>query len=101
MDDIAVSIKGPSSEGAGPLKQIQGPQRFRIGNTRLLVYYGEPSPYSPYQEIYLDFLPVANYVDSGIWSIELYPGRIVQGEYHLWMPGKEVRNPATGFLYPT
>ena len=101
VDDIAVSIKGPSGEGAGPLKQIQGPQRFRIGNTRLLVYYGEPSPYSPYQEIYLDFLPVANYVDSGIWSIELYPGRIVQGEYHLWMPGKEVRNPATGFLYPT
>lgn len=101
VDEIAVSVSGPSGQSVGPLRQIQGPQRFRIGNTRILVYYGEPSPYSPYQEIYLDFLPVASYVDSGIWSIDLYPGRIVQGEYHLWMPGKEVRNPATGFLYPT
>ena len=101
VDDIAVSIGGPGGESVGPLKQVQGPQRFRIGDTRILVYYGEPSPYSPYQEIYLDFIPAANYVDSGIWSIELYPGRIVQGEYHLWMPGKEVRNPRTGFLYPT
>lgn len=101
VDDIAISISGPSGMAVGPLRQVQGPQRFRIGDTRILVYYGEPSPYSVYQEIYLDFIPIGNYVDSGIWSIDLYPGRIVQGEYNLWMPGKEVRNPRTGFLYPT
>lgn len=100
-DEIAVSISGPAGTMVGPLQQIQGSQRFRIGNTRILVYYGEPSPYSIYQEIYMDFIPIGNYVDSGIWGIHLYPQRIVQGDYNLWMPGKEVRNPKTGFLYPT
>lgn len=101
VDEFAISIVSPSGNSTGPLEQIEGPERFRIGNTRILAYYGEPSPFSIYQEIYLDFLPVASYVDSGIWSIELYPRKIVQGDYNLWFPGKAVRNPKTGFLYPT
>lgn len=100
-DEFAISIHSPAGSNTGSLEPIQGPERFRLGNTRILAYYGEPSPYSIYQEIYLDFLPVTNYVDHGIWSIELYPRRIAQGDYNLWLPGKAVRNPKTAFLYPT
>ena len=50
------------------MEQILEAQRFRMGDTELLVYYGEPSPYSIAQEIYVDFLPVQDYVDSGIWK---------------------------------
>lgn len=100
VDDFDVSIAHPSGRIVGPIQKIQGPQRFRIEQTELLIYYGEPSPYSPYQEIYIDFIPAQNYVDSGIWKVILTPGRIVRGNYDMWMPGQYVLNEGTGFLYP-
>ena len=72
-----------------------------MGDTRLLIYYGEPSPYSPFQEIYFEFLPEKTYIDSGIWQIVLMPERIVEGNYDLWLPAGSVTGPATGFLNST
>lgn len=52
------------------------------------------------QEIYIDFLPVADYLDAGIWRIQLLPKRIVQGNYDLWMPSAAALGADTGFLFP-
>ncbi len=101
VDQYDVTLIHPSGARIGPIRQIQGPQRFVFGETELLVYYGEPSPYNMYQEIYIDFLPAKDYIDSGIWKILLVPERIVQGSYDLWLPGQSVLNQSTGFLYPT
>lgn len=101
VDQYDVTLIHPSGARIGPIRQIQGPQRFVFGETELLVYYGEPSPYNMYQEIYIDFLPAKDYIDSGIWKILLVPERIVQGRYDLWLPGQSVLNQSTGFLYPT
>ncbi|MEI3338975.1 MAG: hypothetical protein V8R80_02650 [Eubacterium sp.] len=54
MDFRGVTLTEPLS---GPFQEILGTQRFTLGNTDLLVYYGTPSPYSTSQEIYLDFIP--------------------------------------------
>lgn len=101
VDEIAVSIVHPGGLVVGPIQRIQGSQRFTVGNTQLLLYYGEPSPYSPFQEIYFDFIPVRDYIDSGVWEIRLVPQRIVQGRYDMWLPSGGVLNSGTGFLYPT
>lgn len=100
-DDFDISIIAPSGKKAGPLQQILGAQRFTLDGTEILLYYGEPSPYSPYQEIYISFLPVADYIDSGVWRFELIPHRIVQGNYNLWLPSQAVLSAGTGFLYPS
>ena len=100
VDDYDVSISNPSGRIVGPIQKLQGPQRFVMGQTELLIYYGEPSPYSPYQEIYIDFIPVQSYIDDGIWKVILTPRKIVQGNYDMWMPGQSVLNAGTGFLYP-
>lgn len=100
VDDYDVSITHPNGRVVGPIQKIQGPQRFVIGQTELLIYYGEPSPYSPYQEIYIDFIPAQRYIDMGIWKVILTPRRIVRGNYDMWMPGQSVLNEGTGFLYP-
>ena len=99
-DEMAVLLIHPGGMQIGPIRQIQGPQRFTLGQTQILLYYGEPSPYSPYQEIYLDFLPVRDYVDSGIWTVRLIPQRIVTGRYDMWFPAGGVLNEGTGFLLP-
>ena len=78
-----------------------GPHRFRIGQTEILLYYGEPSPYSISQEIYIDLLPVESYLTEGIWRIVLSAGKIVTGQYEMWLPSDNVLNRGTGFLFPT
>ncbi len=100
VDQFDVILIHPSGERIGPIRQIQGPQRFILGQTEMLIYYGEPSPYNLYQEIYVDFLPANSYIDSGIWKVVLVPQRIVQGNYDLWLPGQTVLNQGTGFLFP-
>ena len=78
-DQYDVILVHPSGSRIGPIRQVQGPQRFVMGQTELLIYYGEPSPYNLYQEIYVDFLPAKSYIDAGVWKIVLVPERIVQG----------------------
>lgn len=100
-DQIEISIINPSGVRVGPVPEILGPHRFRIGQTEILLYYGEPSPYSISQEIYIDLLPVESYLTEGIWRIVLSAGKIVTGQYEMWLPSDNVLNRGTGFLFPT
>lgn len=100
-DEMEIAIVHPDGTVLGPVWQIQGTQRFTVENTQILVYYGMPSPYSPYQEIFLDFIPARDYIDAGVWEIRLLPQRIVVGKYNMWLPSGGVLNVGTGFLYPT
>lgn len=100
-DEVDISLISPSGVRVGPIQEVLGSQRFNLGNTQLLLYYGEPSPFSIDQEIFLDFLPRDTYIDSGVWRIVLTPRRIVNGEYALWLPSQGVLNQGTGFLFPT
>lgn len=78
-------------------------RRFRTGRsdgTQVLVYNGQPSPYQPYQEIFIDLIPDKQYVDSGIWKLEILPVRIVTGEVELWLPAGATLNRGTGFAMP-
>lgn len=99
-DEMDIYVVNPSDSRIGPLYEQLGPQRYRLGNTELLIYYGKPGPYHVTQEIYIDFLPVETYVDSGDWKIIL-SGKLVRGgKYYLWLPGGSTLNRGTGFYTP-
>lgn len=57
VDEIEISVINPSGVSTIPFRETLGAQRFYLGGTELLVYYGEPKPYSVRQEIYISFLP--------------------------------------------
>ena len=99
-DEMSIYIENPSGNRIGPLDEKLGPQRYRRGNTELLIYYGKPGPYHLTQEIYIDFLPVETYVDSGDWKIILSGKKVRGGEYYLWLPGGNTLNRGTGFYEP-
>lgn len=100
-DEMEISIISPSGVRAGPFQEILGAQRFVLGQTELLLYYGEPKPFSVRQEIYIDFLPRASYVEAGVWRIVLTPRRITEGIYQMWLPSESVLNRGTAFLKPS
>lgn len=99
-DIFRIWLISPSGERR-ELGVREGTQRFQMGMTQLLVYYGRPSPYSAVQEIYIDFLPVGDFVDSGVWSIELEGIRVITGDYEMWIPSGAALNEQTEFLYPS
>ena len=99
-DEMSIYIENPSGNRIGPLDEKLGPQRYRLGNTDLLIYYGKPGPYHLTQEIYIDFLPGKTYVDSGDWKIILSGKKVRGGEYYLWLPGGNTLNRGTGFYEP-
>ena len=103
VDEMSFELVMPSGERIGPFEQRLGTQRFRSGQTEFLVFYGEPAPYTKAQEIYIDMLPEgsASYISSGFYELHVRAGRVVQGEYHLWMPSAGILGRNTGFSLPT
>ena len=100
VDEMGVSVISPSGRQAGPFYEFLGAQRYILGDTELLIYYGEPKPYSVKQEIYLSLLPGKQYIESGVWKSVLTSGRIVDGEYQMWLPTQTSLNMGTAFLQP-
>lgn len=100
-DDFQISLRSPGGQIIGPLVPIPGAVRYRLQDTELLIYYGEPRPYSNLQEIYFDFLPIGSYINPGVWQIELFGEKIVSGNYELWLPSAGVLSSQTKFLRPS
>ena len=88
-----------------PVNIESGKYTLRMEQTELLIYLGEPSPYSVNQELYIDMLPVDDSpsasINSGIWRITLEPIRTITGQYYLYLPSSTARSEGTGFTSPT
>ncbi len=97
-DHFDVTITAPNGTRVGPIPSILGTQQFRIAQTELLLYYGEPTPYNPQQEIYIEFIPTGTYINAGVWRFELVPRRIIVGNYDMWLPSGGQKNQNTRFL---
>lgn len=100
QDDLRVEILLPDGKTTGPLIG-QGTLRAGFENAELLIFYGEPAPYSIYQEIYIDVIPRESYVPSGLWRIRITAGEIADGTYDMWLPSGGILNEDTGFPYPS
>ena len=100
-DTMRLEIHSPGRSYTITVPSVPGNRSFVAENTTLLVSTGEPSPYSIYQEIYLDFLPTESYLTSGIWTLTLIAEDIRDGIYDMWMPTSAARGLDTRFLTPT
>lgn len=101
VDLLGIELISPGGRQVTVDIQMPGGRSVILEETQILIYVGEPSPYSVNQEIYFDFLPVNRYVNQGIWTINLYPIKTVTGNYDLYLPSSVVLNTATRFFAPT
>lgn len=102
-DRYLVTAVSPSGEAFTADTDRPGKQVYRLGQTQILFYNGEPAPYMTGQELYFDFLPEAgsSYLEQGVWTFRLRPLRVVTGNYTFYLPSAAVRNADTRFVRPT
>lgn len=101
-DDILISLTAPNGVSTGFISPILGTQRFTLGNTRILLYYGKPSPFNRSQMIYIQMIPIqGQFLDEGIWTITLSGESIVSGAFDMWIPITSLLSEDTGFAQPT
>ena len=102
-DRFEVTLVSPAGDSFTVDTDRPGKQIYRLGRTRILLYNGEPAPYTTAQEIYFDLLPAGDgsYIDGGIWTFVLTPRRTVTGGYAFYLPSEAVRNVGTRFVRPT
>ncbi|MBR3825444.1 MAG: S8 family serine peptidase [Lachnospiraceae bacterium] len=81
----------------------EGKQEFMLNGTGVLVYLGEPKPYSVLQEIYFELVAPEgqSFIASGIWKLEMVPVRVVTGKFDCYLPASEARSSRTFFLRAT
>lgn len=102
-DRMDISILSPAGEQYLIRNQDAGgeAQQAVMEQTKLLIFSGRPQPYRKREEVYIDFIPVETYLNTGIWTIEITPRRIANGELRLYMPSAVVRSENTRFLLPS
>ena len=99
-DQIDIELISPGGEGMRLSDLQTGSRSFVMEDTRILLYMGEPSPYSVKQEVYFDFLPENSYVNRGVWTFLLIPVRTITGGYDFYLPASNVLNAGTRFFTP-
>lgn len=100
-DIFRITLIAPGGERQIVEAGRPGTIRLSMEQTQLLIYIGEPAPYSVNQEIYFDFIPKQNYIDSGVWTFLLEPLEVVTGNYYFYLPSSVVLNSGTRFFTPT
>ncbi len=101
VDDVDITVIDPSGRRFGPIQKELGTQQIPVTAGKILLYYGEPSPYNQLQEIYIEFIASETYLTSGFWRFRLVPRRIVDGHFDSWLPGGGILNAGTRFSRPT
>ena len=101
IDRYRIIITAPTGASLIIQEELLGQTEAVLERTKLLVYVGEPKPYTTNQEIYIDFLPQRTYVDSGVWTITLEPLEVKNGYIYMYLPSEAARSAGTRFVSST
>ncbi len=103
QDEFRININAPDGSQLSLNYQAGKADTYITGNSRIVVFYGEPSPYTISQGIFMQWMPARNgqYIMPGVWNIILEPVDIRYGIVNMWLPTIEVIGLSTGFLSPS
>lgn len=100
-DEIEIELETPTGRRVGPFSVYALVQKFSLESEEIAVYYGEPSPLNPEQEIYISWMPIKDYVTAGIWKIHLHSNNILSGDYAMWLPVAGSTSSEVSFVNPS
>jgi len=100
-DDVEIEIETPTGRRLGPFSAYTRVQSYILPEENIEVYYSEPTPLNPEQEIYISWIPQESYITAGIWKINLQPGEVRSGDYAMWLPVAGSTSAEVSFVHPS
>ncbi len=108
-DVYRIYLRSPGGQETPLPETVQGGKyTLQLEQTQVLVYLGNPLPYSVAQEIYLELIVPGGqqtggrqYINSGVWTIRIEPVQTVTGQYYLYLPSYAARSSRSAFYRPT
>lgn len=97
-DNINVELVAPDGSVFAPIQNDNTAVRYRTGGTNILAYKGIASPYSIMQEIYYDFIPAGDFINSGVWKIRINAADVRSGRVDIWLQTGATGGTNTGLL---
>ena len=97
-DELTVGIIAPDGSTTGQINTGGAVYNGKLMNSDLAVYYSPPSPYTPSSSILIEMM--GEPLDSGLWTLTLEAGEIVEGTCNIWMTASEAVRGQTYFLTP-
>lgn len=101
LDNFDIELESPAGRRIGPFSPYASVQNYTLPMENLAVYYSEPTPYNPEQEIYIAWIPRDNYITAGIWKVYLQPREILTGDYAMWLPVAGSTSSEVSFVNPS
>ena len=95
-DTLDLELISPGGQSSGILRSTERSRQVNFGGTNAAIFYRQPTIYSRSQEAFFD-------LDGnlgGIWRLRVTGRKVVDGEFHIWLPTLEEVGPATAFLIP-
>ncbi len=99
-DVVDIEIISPSGGTTGVIPYLAETRTYMLEGMQVLVFFGEPTPYSTDQEIYIEFKPSSGLTKEGQWALKLYPKSIIEGHFDIWLPVTEAVGTRTSFTNP-
>ncbi len=100
-DSFSVEVIFPNGESSGVISISNQVKNVRVDNLVLTVIYGQPSHYSISQEIFFLVRVTSGTVKAGTWKLRIISGRVVDGNFRMWLPTLEQVTDKTYFSNPT
>ncbi len=98
-DELTIGITAPNGSATGQIRTRGSVFNTNLMNSSISVYYSPPSPYTPFSSILIEM--TGEPLDSGLWSLTLTAGEIVDGTCNIWMTASEAVRGQTFFLIPS
>lgn len=99
-DTLTFRLISPSNEMSPFIIPTQSSYSFTLSNTDVNVFYGQPTNYSPYQEVFFLFDSKGMFIPEGIWTLSVTAEEITDGGFDIWLPTIEDVTSATAFSSP-
>lgn len=100
-DELEIELETPTGRRVGPFSPYASVQNYVLPQENIAVYYSEPTPFNPEQEVYISWIPTNNYITAGIWKIHLKPFEIRSGDYSMWLPVAGSTSGEVSFVNPS
>lgn len=98
VDTFAVEFILPSGQSTGEIVYFDRFRTYRIGNTRIIINYGQPKFYNTFQEIFFQVSAVSGQIPIGIYKVKIRAENVVEGTYDLYLPTVEEVGNDTSFV---